>query len=169
VLRLLVAALSLGLSGCWIGDGLFVAGDARPVIAAGSYRLTAPGEQAAEGRVTIRPDGLTSFAGPDGDEVYGFAPLAADPSRFIGWMASKDDDRLQIYFLAARKPGGSLTIYLPRCSGADGDLARRAGAEVEQGSAPSCRFRNRAAIEAALQALHPADSELATLERLPDS
>jgi hypothetical protein len=166
----LAALISLLLGGCWIGDGLYADGDARPALQAGIYRVSARDEPERDIRVTMFPTGMTELADTDGTDIYGFVPLDAQQRTFAAWHNDKDgtDRRLQLYFLGQKQPDGSFTFYLPSCDGAEAEIARRAGAVVEAShSATTCRFTNRAKLEAALQELRPTEQgEMMRLKRV---
>jgi len=172
---LLIAIAALGLSSCWVGRSLYAASDATAAIPPGIYRSTAPGEVARVYRVSILPSGMTQFDTGEKKEIYGFAPLDANRATFVAWMEIDDEpsaqsdekDANQLYALMVRGADGSFTIYAPDCTGTQADIARKAGAGIEQGSSPACMFPTRASLERAFRLL-PRDARKAMkLSRLP--
>ena len=159
--RLMIALLSLALAGCWIGEGLYADGDARLAITPGIYRASTPDQPPQETRVTILPNGMTQMTGKDATDVYGFVPLDTQ-GKFAVWFNDKDQKGspkpIQMYFLGMARADGSFVLYIPECAGAEGEIARHAGAVVEQNSsATACKFSSRASLEGALRQLQPTD------------
>jgi hypothetical protein len=152
--RFSILAAGLLLAGCWMGDGLYSSSDARQPIPAGIYRAIARDEKPHLERVTLLPSGMTTIGDEDGNSVYGFAPLDRDNRRFVAWYHKGDDpsdDRAQLYMLLERRSPDEFVLFLPQCDGAAGDIARRAGATVEQGTTKTCLFQTRASLEAAMR------------------
>jgi len=171
VRRLLVAMLAVLLSGCWFGYGLFTESDARVVLTPGVYRLAEPGRASHDVRIAILPSGMTRLDDPesdDGDAVYGFVPLAGS-NRFLVWMGKfgKPSEQLtQIYFFGERRGAGSFAFFVPSCADEDGQIAVAAGAVIESGSAPSCRFPNKAAVLRALAQVRPNQRDTLVLTKV---
>ena len=169
--RLLIAMLAMLLSGCWFGYGLFSERDARALLAPGVYRLVEPGKASHEVRVAVLPSGMTRLDDPqsdDGDAVYGFVPLGRG-DRFLVWVGKfgKPSEQLtQIYFFGERRGAGSFAFFVPDCADADGQIAVAAGAVIETGSAPSCRFSSKAAVMRALAQVEPNESDTLLLTRV---
>jgi hypothetical protein len=162
--HLLTALLSFAIAGCWIGDRLYSDIDALPALAPGLYRLSTPDEKPGKVRISILRSGLTEISdagGKDDDsDVYGFAPLDRQRGTFIVWhrgdKGGKSTEGEQLYLLGQRHAGGIFAIYIPFCDGLEAEIARRAGAEIEDATEPElCRFRSRAALEDALRRLQP--------------
>lgn len=162
---LLVLAAALSLSGCWTGLELFSASDARPALPPGLYRASSRGDADRIYRVSIMPNGRTRFDGGEKIEVYGFAPLGPNSDEYAAWLEIEadpsgrhvPDEVNQIYGLLVRNRDGTFSVYLPDCSEATAEIARRNGATVANSE---CRFRSRAALAAALREL-PRDKEKA--------
>jgi hypothetical protein len=167
--HLLIALLSLALAGCWVGDRLFADKDARTALVPGLYRVSVPDEKPGEVRISVLRNGLTQMADSDGtgSDVYGFAPLDPQQGTFVAWHSddktSGSAEGEQFYFLGQRRNDGSFGIYLPFCSGAEAQIARRAGASIEgvrNASKPNtCRFSSRSSLENALRKLRPSDQK----------
>ena len=160
--RLVIGLLSLTLSGCWIGEGLYSNNDARIGIEPGVYRMSAQSEPPQVTRVTLLANGMTQMTDKDGADVYGLVPLDPATGRFAVWFNDKDQKGsakpAQFYFLGQKHADGSFTLYMPECSGEEAEIARRAAAVVEEASGVSaCRFKSRASLETALRQLHPTD------------
>ena len=160
--RLLIVLLSFAVASCWIGEGLYADSDAKLAIEPGIYRTSAADQPVQQARVTLLSNGMTQITDKDGPDVYGFMPLDAAGTRFAVWLDDKDQKDVvkpvQFYFLGLKHADGSFVLYIPECSGAEAEIARRGGAVLEEGSgASACRFKNRASLEAALRQLHPAD------------
>jgi hypothetical protein len=169
---LLIALLPLTLAGCWTGWNLYSTSDARPAIPSGVYRATTRDAPDRVYRVSMLPDGLTQFDGGEKKEVYGFAPL--DPGTFVAWLevedeapASGQNDENQIYALMVRQPDGSFRVYAPECRNDEAEIARKAGATVNPGASPTCRFPSRAALEKALRLFPRDESSALRLARIP--
>ena len=168
---LLVAALSLALAGCWTGLNLYRPSDARPVIPPGVYLAGEPDGHQRAYRVSILPDGMTEFqAQEEKTQVYGFAPLAT-PNIFVAWWEIEprpdgrptENDANQMYGLVVRRADGSFQIFAPPCSGIGADIAGKQGAKIEVGSSPTCRFADRASLEAALMQVSRKEADALTL------
>jgi len=165
---LLIALFSLALTSCWIGRSLYSPTDARTAIPPGVYQAIAPDEPKRVYRITILPSGLTQFDTGEKQEVYGFAPL--DRDSFVGWAQVEDapaDAENQMYGLLVRQPGGGFMIYLPECKDEQAEIAREAGAIMEGGTSPACRFPTRAGLEKAMRQLPRDPSQAMRLERVP--
>jgi hypothetical protein len=153
-MRFLIVAATLMLTGCWMGDGLYSSDDARQPIPAGLYRVTSGSEKVRLERVMLLPNGLTKISDEDGDGLYGFAPLDQRNGRFVVWYHKADespDDRVQLYMLLERRPAREFVLYLPKCDGDLAEIARKAGAAVEEGVTNTCQFPTRASLEAAMR------------------
>ena len=168
--RLLIALSALLLSGCWFGYGLFADSDARAVLAPGVYLLIEPGKPAHEVKISVLPSGMTRVDDPDsddGDAVYGFVPLAGG-KRFLVWVGKfvkPAEQQTQIYFFGEKR-GESFVFFVPDCADADGKIAVAAGAVIETGSTPSCRFASKAAVLRALAQVQPDESDTLVLRRV---
>ena len=158
---LLIAILAIGLSGCWTGLNLYRPSDARPAIPAGVYIAGEPKGPQRAYRVTALANGMTEFHGQeDKDQVYGFAPLGPS-GLFVAWWEIEprsdgrptDNDENQMYALMVRRRDGSFRIYAPACTDEGAKIARKYGAAIEGGASPTCRFADRASLEAALRKL----------------
>jgi hypothetical protein len=153
-MRLLILAMALLLTSCWVGEGLYSNGDAQQPIPAGTYRATSGDERTQVEKVTLRANGLTEIGDGDGKGFYGFVPLDKDNRRFVAWFrkdAETPQDRGQLYMLLERKSAGEFIFYLPECKGELAEIARRAGAAVEEGAADTCQFPTRASLESAMR------------------
>ncbi len=169
---LLIAFLPLALSGCWTGLNLYGAADAQPAIPSGVYRATTGDAPDRVYRISPLPSGLTMFDGGDKKEVYGFAPL--DAGTFVGWMQLDEDapstdpnDENQIYALMVKRADGDFMIYAPECKGEEEEVARQAGATIQTGPLPTCRFPSRKELRQALRGLHRDDSSALRLTKIP--
>jgi len=159
--KLIAAAFALLLPGCWLGDGLYSATDARPALPPGLYRLVFEGEEESEtARVSIMADGMTRIEGTRDAAIIGFVPLDAEGRRFAQW--NEVADRLprpgfsEFYLLVERRPGGEYVFYYPTCEDEEREVARSAGATVEPTpNIAICRFSSRASLETALRRLRP--------------
>ena len=164
---LLIAALAIGLPGCWTGLNLYHPSDARPAIPAGVYIAGEPKGPQRAYRVSILPHGMTKFDGQeDKDQVYGFAPLGTSGMLVAWWdIEGRPDGRLtendanQMYALMVRGRDSSFRIYAPACTDEGAKIARKYGAAVEGGASPTCRFADRASLEAALRRLPRKDAD----------
>src|SRR5436190_15826874 len=153
-MRFLLLVALLLLSGCWVGDGLYSSGDARQPIPAGIYRMTNGDEMNRVEKVTLLPGGLTEIGDGDGKGFYGFAPLDKENRRFVTWFRKDEEtpeDRGQLYMLLERRSADEFVLYLPECKDELADIARKAGAKIEQGSADTCEFPTRASLESAMR------------------
>jgi len=175
-MRLVVLALaSFALTSCWYGISLYSPSDAQHAIPAGMYLATAKDEPTKALRVSILANGLTQFDSGEKKETYGFAPLDPGRAAFVMWVPVKDNDpkgsnepgEYQIYLLLVRRQDGEYRIYPPDCKDEDGRVARKNGATIESGPSPTCRFANRASLEAALLQLPRDEVSAATLKRIP--
>jgi hypothetical protein len=166
----MIALSALLLSGCWFGYGLFADGDARAVLAPGVYRLIEPGKPAHEVKISVLPSGMTQVDDPDsddGDAVYGFIPLAGG-ERFLVWVGKfgkPSEQQTQIYFFGDKR-ADSFAFFVPACGGADGTIAVAAGAVIESGSTPSCRFASKTAVLRALAQVRPNESDTVVLRHV---
>ena len=165
----LIAAVLLLASSCWIGEELYRPEDARPVLAAGNYRLAgeAPGMiDSGTVRISIAPDGTTRAVpfGEDGREdtgdamAFGLAPIDDEPRLAALWVTAMDgqplDRDVRLYGLLRRNGDGSHSLFFPTCEGQGADAARAAGAEVtDRSDRGACVFHSRAQLEAALRAI----------------
>jgi hypothetical protein len=153
-MRLLLLFATLLLTGCWVGDGLYSSSDARQPIRPGIYRTTAGEGRTQIEKVTLLPNGLTEIGDGDGQGFYGFAPLDKENRRFVAWFRKDEEtpeDRGQLYMLLERRSADEFVLYLPECKGELAEIARKAGATVEQGSADTCQFPTRASLESAMR------------------
>lgn len=167
----LFAAALLLLAGCWIGEELYRPEDARPVLAAGDYRLKgdAPGMvDSGTVRISMEADGTTRAVpvGEDGREdagdafAFGLAPLDDEARLAAVWVTAMEGQPLdrdaRLYGLLRRNGDGSHSLFFPPCEGESAAAARAAGAEVMEGSdRGACVFQSRAQLEAALRAVEP--------------
>jgi hypothetical protein len=145
-MRYLVLAAALLLTGCWVGDGLYSNGDARQPIPAGIYRTTSGEDRIKIEKVTLLQNGLTQIDDGDGKGFYGFAPLDKDNRRFVAWFRKDEqtpEDRAQFYMLLDRRSADEFILYLPECKGELAELARKAGATIEEGTSAVCHFLTR--------------------------
>lgn len=165
-MRALSAALAaLLLSGCWEGESLHAAADARPAIAPGLYRTVSENGEVSPSvlRISALPDGMTRVqAVPGGANDFltiGFAPLDPEGRAFAAWTVPEGVERGNgiTYGLLRRGDAGSYVYIVPMC---DRTLAIVAAAGASPGGrdALACRFTSRAGVEAALRSL-PADAE----------
>jgi hypothetical protein len=161
-MRALVAVIAvLLLSGCWEGDDLYSAADARPAIPPGPYGLVSDdGEPPIAVRVSVLPSGMTRLTAGGETEDFPMAPLDAEGRMIVHWLeprgAETDADALELYLLIERRPGGEYAFYMPRCEGEEAAIARAAGAGVRLSSNVAvCRFPDRASLESALRRLRP--------------
>jgi hypothetical protein len=157
-----ILAFSL-LAGCWTGGNLYTNADARQALPAGVYRMTGTDEPAKVFRVTVLPNGLTQFAGPEKAETYGFSPLDIQRGTFVAWMQTDDEQPSgevnQAYALMQRQADGSFKVYAPSCKDEEAEIARKAGASAEEGMFASCRFPTRASLETAMRQFQPKDDK----------
>ena len=153
-MRLFLLLAALLLAGCWEGEGLYSSRDSRQPIAAGTYRATnGDGESRLE-NVTLLANGMTRIGDVEGKGLYGFAPLDREGRRFIAWYHEDNDsadDRAQLYLLLERRSKDEFVMFMPKCDGADAEIAQKAGASVEKGGIDTCHFRTRASVEAAMR------------------
>jgi hypothetical protein len=157
-LALLPAVLLL--AGCWTGAPFYSQAELRAPIPPGLYRTIgtdSPSDQSRY-RVSLRPDGYTSFARNDGGDtgVVGFVPLAGGENLFVAWFeeggARGDDESSRAYGLLQRR-GREFLISFPMCSETRA-LAEAAGALFQPDpKVPLCRFPDRASLEAALKSV----------------
>jgi hypothetical protein len=153
-MRRLILLAALLLSGCWVGDGLYRSSDARQPIAAGIYRMTNGEDRIQIEKVSLLPDGLTQIGDGDGKGFYGFAPLDDQNKRFVVWFRKDEEtseDRGQVYMLMERRSAGEFALYLPECKGELAEIARKAGAKIEESAADTCEFPTRASLETAMR------------------
>ena len=166
---LVVAILLLG--GCWEGPAFYAASESVPVIEPGTYRFMAPEQHEEVAQILVGADGMTRISGDDPDKSYGLRPVGNDGQRFLVWLqdASADGDATTSYALLERSGPGAYSVYLPRCDGADAQIALAAGAQsLVDRVVLLCRFPDRASLESAIRNLHPAPARTARLVRLPD-
>ena len=178
---LLAAFAALLLSGCWLGESFYTAADARPAIPAGNYRgVNSNGDAVpAPIAITLLPDGMTQIArAPDQPPiVVGFAPLDATGRTFVAWTAESSipgrTGNGSYYGLLQRADNGDFLYYVPFCEDTEA-AARAAGAAVETpvDGPKTCRFPDRARLEAALRQLRPDPADpskmILRLTRVPD-
>jgi hypothetical protein len=151
---LILLAMTLLLASCWVGDGLYSSRDARQPIAAGIYRTIAGDETTRIEKVTLLPNGLTEIGDGDGKGFYGFVPLDKDNRRFVAWFRKDEEtpqDHGQLYMLLERRSADEFALYLPECKGELAEIARKAGAKIEEGSTDACQFPTRASLETAMR------------------
>lgn len=157
-------AAALLLAGCWEGESLYSAADARPAIAPGLYRTVSESGEVSPSvlRISALPDGMTRVqAVPGGDTDFltiGLAPLDAEGRAFAAWTRPEGVERgnATAYGLLRRGDAGSYLYIVPMCGRTLG-IAVAAGASPHGRDALACRFTSRASIEAALRNL-PADA-----------
>jgi hypothetical protein len=153
-MRFLILATALLLSGCWVGDGLYASSDARQPIPAGVYRTTSGEERTQVEKVTLLANGLTQIGDGDGKGFYGFVPLDKENRRFVAWFRKDEEtpeDRGQVYMLLERRSADEFVIYLPECKGELAEIARKAGATLEEGTTDVCHFPTRSSLETAMR------------------
>jgi hypothetical protein len=164
-MRTILAALAaLLLSGCWLGDSFYTAAEARPAIPAGTYRGVMSNGDQGPGPITfsIMPDGMTRITASNGQPplIVGFAPLDESGRTFVAWTGESNIPGRTgsggLYGLLQRTDNGDFIYYMPACEDTEA-AARAAGAAVEApaGAPKSCRFPDRARLEAALRQLRP--------------
>jgi hypothetical protein len=173
--RWLFPLLPLLLAGCsWTGDAFYSPRDSQIAVAAGDYLTSdnhgAPG-RGDRIRITILPNGMTSFALADGgrdESLVGFVPLGPDRHYFIMWVAKLDGEEAPAgetpYGLLEALPAGRYRLYLPDCN-QDRPVAVAAGAVPTAGSQPDCRFPDRAHLEAGFAAYARGTNE--SMELIP--
>jgi hypothetical protein len=171
---LLIALLPFALAGCWTGTRLYSASDARPVIPPGAYKAVSPDADSETFQVSILPNGMTQFGDGEDKDEYGFAPLDPAKGMFVAWEIERDSsahenatNENQTYALVVRQPNGTFLAYLPSCTDEEAEIARKNGAVVESGIAPTCAFVTRAGLEQALRALPQDEKSAMKLERVP--
>jgi hypothetical protein len=163
---LLAFAAALLLSGCWEGESLYGAGDARPAIAPGFYRMVSERDELPPSmlRVSMQPDGMTRIdpvPGRDNERMtIGFAPLDPDGRAFAAWTIPGgiiEPGTAVTYGLLRRGDDGAYVYIVPMC---DRTLliAIAGGAAPAGRDALACRFTSRAGLVSALRSL-PADAE----------
>jgi hypothetical protein len=153
-MRFLVLVAALLLTSCWVGDGLYSNGDARQPIPAGIYRTTSGEDRTQIEKVTLLPNGLTQIGDGDGKGFYGFVPLGNENQRFVAWFRKDEEtpqDRGQVYMLLERRSAEEFVIYLPECKGDLAEIARKAGATLEEGTTDVCHFATRSSLETAMR------------------
>jgi hypothetical protein len=173
--RALIAFASIFLAGCWYGNSLYTPSDAKPVVRPGIYRATAEGETDRVYRVSMLSNGMTQFDGGEKKEIYGFAPLSSGSGTYVLWIPMKDEDKaasnepgeFQLYLLMVRLRDGEYRVYAPECKEAAAEIARKAGAAIEAGTSPACRFDTRAQLEKAPALLPRDESSAWRLVRIP--
>lgn len=157
-MRHLLALLGLlFLSGCWIGDPLYTAADARPGIAPGRYSVVTPDGATKVMLVSLRDDGMTRIDLEDepGDPSFvGFAPLDPAAGTSVGWWAPPGSSAKLAYGLLRRQADGVYLVLLPRCLETQAIAAAAGGTVTRPGTAgASCDFPGRASLETAMRAL----------------
>lgn len=155
--RLLLFTAALLLTGCWMGDGLYASRDARQPIPAGVYR-TITDEKTEVEKVTLLPSGLTEIGNGDGKGLYGFAPLDKENRRFVAWFRKDEEtaeDHAQLYMLLERRSADEFALYVPECKDELAEIARKAGAKIEEGSNATCIFPTRVSLETAMRQVQP--------------
>jgi hypothetical protein len=159
-MRLVAIILSAFLLiGCWSGEALYSDADAVPALEPGVYEMTA-GEEHQSVTVSILPTGVTQFEDKGGKASYGFFPLGQGSRRtFVAWYKGEDESgsREQFYSLVERQPDGVIIFYQPTCDGDEAAIARAAGAQIQNGMVPTCRFPSRVSLESAMRQLRPRD------------
>ena len=167
--------LSLTLSSCWAGTNLYSVSDAGPAIPPGVYEFTMPDEPPKVARVTTLANGMTQFDWGEEKESHGFAPLEPAHGTYVTWDEPKADPSElkgttapnQFYMLMVRQSNGDFVFYPPQCTDAGADVARKAGATIEQGTVPICIFPTRASLEAALRLVPRDDENAMKVKRIP--
>lgn len=173
--RPLIALACLTLAGCWYGNSLYAPSDSVVAVRPGVYRATTEGETQRIYRVSMLPNGLTQFDGGEKKETYGFAQLGPGSGTYVLWVPVKDEDKsasdqpgeFQVYLLMVRVRDGEYRVYAPECKDDAAEIARKAGASIEPGTSPACRFDTRAQVEKALRLLPRDESSAWTLSRIP--
>ena len=153
-MRFLVLVSALLLTSCWMGDGLYSNRDARQPIPAGIYRTSSGDDRIQIEKVTLLPNGLTQIGDGDGKGFYGFASLDKENRRFVAWFRKDEEtpqDRGQVYMLLDRRSANEFVLYLPECKGELAELARNAGATIEEGTTDVCHFLTRSSLETAMR------------------
>ncbi|HYI47205.1 MAG TPA: hypothetical protein VEX35_01960 [Allosphingosinicella sp.] len=159
-------AAALLLAGCWEGESLHSAADARPAIEPGLYRTVSETGEVSPSvlRISTQADGMTRFQAVPGGEnewmTIGFAPLDPEGRAFAAWTVPGgiiEGGSAVTYGLLRRGGDGSYVYIVPMCD-RSAAIAGAAGGGLEGRDAPVCRFTSRASIEAALRAL-PADAQ----------
>ena len=153
-MRMLILAAALLLTGCWAGDRLYSSRDARQPISAGIYRTSNGDDRVRIEKVTLLPDGLTEIGDGDGKGLYGFVPLDKENRRFVAWFRKDEEtaqDHVQLYMLLERRSADEFVLYVPECKDELAEIARKAGATIEQGSSDTCHFLTRASLETAMR------------------
>jgi hypothetical protein len=152
--RLPLFTATLLLAGCWVGDGLYSNRDATQPIPAGIYRTSNGEDRVQIEKVTLLSNGLTEIGDGDGKGFYGFAPLDGENRRFVAWFRKDEEtpqDRGQLYLLLERRSADEFVLYVPECKGELAEIARKAGAKIEEGSADTCMFPTRSSLETAMR------------------
>jgi hypothetical protein len=157
---LVTAVLMLLLSGCWMGDRLYSAADARPALPPGSYRIVGGEGESAIARVSIMANGMTRIQGPHDEAIFGFVPLDGEGRAFVQWDDDSERapgaDVSQVYYLVEHGPGDEYVFYFPMCENEEREIALAAGAAVvTEPNVTICRFSTRASLEGALRRLRP--------------
>jgi hypothetical protein len=169
---MMIALLSLLLSGCWVGHDFYGPADLRQPLAAGDYEAMELSRDRPidESRVRIvhRSDGHLTATPIDarGREDHadastmGFVPLDPAGRLFVTWQLSREPEtgiHERVYALLRREASGAFIWLLPRCQGREADAARAAGATIAntEGMVPTCRFSTREQLEAAFRAAEP--------------
>jgi hypothetical protein len=153
-MRCLIYLAALLLAGCWEGDRLYSIGDARQPIPAGTYRLTAADGETGIEQISLLASGLTQLGDKDRKHLYGFVPIDGQNRRFVVWAYHDKEaggERSQLYLLLERRSNDEFALYMPRCIGDEAEIARRAGAVIENGTVSVCKFPTRASLESALR------------------
>ncbi len=110
--------------------------------------------------VAIEPNGMTRITQGErdrGEDLVGFVPLGSGRHFFIMWVAKLDGQEAPpnetVYTLLEALPAGRYRLYLPDCDyDHDRPVAVAAGGYPTADHRPSCRFPDRASLEAAFAA-----------------
>lgn len=159
-MRMLLALACLLLGGCWTGEVLFSPADARQIVAPGLYEQTDGNGVQKQVRVTHRPDGMThiEYTGESGEAplLFGFVPFEGSGDSFLAWSVPADlPTSTVVYGLFRHESDGSFVFLSPPCteeSGADRIVRPDASPGVE--GVPSCEFRSRDRLIAAMRRFH---------------
>ncbi|MXO59553.1 hypothetical protein GRI89_08365 [Altererythrobacter salegens] len=163
---LLVLALGLALTGCWISEKpLFGPGDYAHLDIAGSYNSeNKDGDVEGHVDLTVRPDGLVEGVaikkGESGSEtsIMGFVPIKGGSGEyFILVDRSKEDSDGELYLLGHVGTDGDIEMYWPQCAGTpdiDGMVREKPDFGIPIGpkndaSLSSCTFTTKEALQKA--------------------
>jgi hypothetical protein len=172
-MRILIVFAAFLLSGCWTGNSLYTAADARTALPPGRYRMVGDDGSPVIERVSIQADGMTRFESDDErPSVVGFAPLDRDGRKYAVWESREREGRepgdAGVYWLLERRVDGEFLLFMPDCRRTE-EIARAVGATIERSPGIlACHFPDRASLEEGLRRLHPDPAEAARLVRVGD-